>query len=282
MNPITKAINEVKYRIPKQILEKVFIDGSKYYRSSMAASIDEQIETLVLRPRVLVDCNLIGGVIDLVPLDGLTQERPMQYTTVIHIPSSRLQGRTINSALNVSFFNSAAIAGYASAGVMGMGSFQGGTSSYGTDNSATMGAAAGVMSAFDKIPMVSTSRVKLIAHNTICVFDGVNIPANSYLRCILSYDDQMSALPMRAYRHFSQLVEYAVKAYIYNELVVDIDAGELKYGQTLGVFKSIVEGYSDANQNYADHLSNVLEAVLFMADEQQYLRYVKLVTGSNR
>ena len=101
MNPITKAINEVKYRIPKQILEKVFIDGSKYYRSTMAATIDEQIETLVLRPRVLVDCNMLGGELTMVPLDGLTQERPLQYTTVIHIPSSRLHGRTINSALNV-------------------------------------------------------------------------------------------------------------------------------------------------------------------------------------
>lgn len=282
MNPITKAINEVKYRIPKAILEKVFIDGSRYYRSTMAASIDEQIETLVLRPRVLVDCNLIGGQLDLVPLDGLTFERPLQYTTVIHIPGSRLHGRTINSALNVSFFNSAAIAGYAAAGVMGMGQFAGGTSSYGTDNSAAMGAAAGVMSAFDKIPMVSTSRVKLIAHNTICIYDGVNIPANSYLRCILSYDDQMSSLPMRAYKHFSQLVEYAVKAYIYNELVINLDQGELVYGQTIGVFKTIVESYADANQNYADFMRDSMEAVLFMSDENQYLRYVKLVTGSNR
>ena len=165
---------------------------------------------------------------------------------------------------------------------MGMGQFAGGTSSYGTDNSAAMGAAAGVMSAFDKIPMVSTSRVKVIAHNTICIFDGVNIPHNSYLRCILSYDDQLSALPMRAYRHFSTLVEHAVKAYIYNELIIQIDAGELRYGQNLGVFKTIVEGYSDSNQNYLDYLSNVMESTLFMADEQQYLRYIKMAVGGNR
>jgi hypothetical protein len=282
MNPITKAINEVKFRIPKQILEKVFVDGSKYYRSSMSATVDEQIESLVIRPRVLTDCNLIGGELVMVPLDGLRQEKPMQYTTVIHIPSSVLNGRSINNVLNISFFNSAAIAGYAAAGVMGMGQFAGGTANYGTDNSAAMAAVAGVMGAFDKIPMVSTSRVKLIAHNTICIFDGVNIPTNSYARCILSYDDHMSSIPMRAYSYFSNLVEYAVKAYIYNELIVDIDAGELRYGQTLGVFKNIVETYSDANQNYQDYLNNVMDSTLFMADEQQYLRFIKLTVGGNR
>lgn len=282
MNPIKKAIMEVKYSIPRELLEKVFIDGSTYWKATNRASIEDQIETLVIRPRVLVDCNMVGGEHALIDLSGLEQQRPLDYTTVIHIPKTRTRGLSINSVLNVAFFNSAAIAGYAGAGVVGMGSMGGGTGYNGTDNSALMAAAAGVMSSFDKIPMTSTSRVKLIAENTILVYDGINLPTNSFLRCILSNDDNLSGLQLRSYRYFCELVVFAVKSYIYNELVVKIDVGELKYGQNIGVFKELVNSYADANQNYKDYLKDTFEAVLFQNDEQNYLRYLKLTLGGNR
>ena len=273
---------ETMYAIPEEILQRVFVDGSRFYRASAQYSIEEQIETLVVRPRVLVDCNLVGGTQALVDLSDLKQERPLNYTTVIHIPKERTQGRSINSVLNVSFFNSAAIAGYAGAGIVGMGSMGGGTGYNGTDNSAMMAAAAGVMSAFDKIPMTSTARVSLIAENTIMVRDGINLPNSSYLRCILANDSTMSGLPLRAYHHFSTLVELATKAYIYRELVVKIDTGELRYGQNVGVFKDIVTGYADSNQNYKDYVKDVWTAVALMSDEETWLRHIKLAVGGNR
>lgn len=282
MNPIKKAIYEVRARIPRQILEKVFIDGSSYYRPTLNSSIEDQIETLVVRPRVLVDCNLIGGEQVLVPLAGLQQERTLQYTTVINIPKSRTNGRSINSVLNVSFFNSASVSGYVGAGVMGMGSLSGGTGYNGMDNSAATALSASVVAALDKIPMTSTSKVQLIAENTILITDGINLPNESFLRCVVANDENLAGLQMRSYRYFAQLVEYAVKAYIYNQLIIDIDAGELRYGQNLGVFKEIVASYSDANQNYADYMSTTMEKVLFMNDEMTNARYLKLLIGGAR
>lgn len=282
MNPIRKAVYEMRARIPRQILEKVFVDGSRYYRNNLQTSLEEQIETLVIRPRVLVDCNLIGGQEVLVPLAGLVQERPLDYTTVINIPKDRTQGRSINSVLNVTFFNSAAIAGYVGAGVVGMGSLGGGTGYNGRDNSAMTATAASVMAAMDKIPMTSTSRVQLIAENTILIRDGINIPDNSFLRCVVASDENLSGLPMRAYRYFSQLVEYAVKAYIYTELIIELDAGELRYGQNLGIFKEIVSSYADANQNYVDYLSTTMEKVFLQSDDETQARFLKLIMGGPR
>lgn len=282
MNPIKKAIYEVRARIPRQILEKVFIDGSSYYRPTLNSSIEEQIETLVVRPRVLVDCNLIGGEQVLVPLAGLEQERTLQYTTVINIPKSRTNGRSINSVLNVSFFNSASVSGYVGAGVMGMGSLSGGTGYNGMDNSAATALSASVVAAMDKIPMTSTSKVQLIAENTILITDGINLPNESFLRCVVANDENLAGLQMRSYRYFAQLVEYAVKAYIYNQLIIDIDVGELRYGQNLGVFKEIVASYSDANQNYTDYMSTTMEKVLFLNDEMTSARYLKLLIGGSR
>lgn len=279
MSPIAKAVSECRYRIPRAILEKVFVNSAAYFRPTLAASVESQIESLVIRPRVMVDMNLVGGIQALIPLQGLAFEMPYQYTTVIHIPKSRTQGRSINSVRNVTFFN-AATAGGMYGGPSGMaGNVQGMNS---VDNSAAMSAAAALMASFDKIPQTSTSSVSLIAENTILINDGALIPPNSYLRCVLENEDNLNNLPLRSYRHFSNLVEFAVKAYIYNALIIEMDAGELRYGQTLGAFKEIVSSYADANQNYQDYLKDKMEAIMFMSDETSYTRYIKMMVGGMR
>lgn len=279
MNPISKAVQEVKYRIPRQVLEAVFVDGSRHFLPSLAASMENQIENLVIRPRVLVDCNLIGGQEITVALEGLAFEHPYNYTTVIRIPKSRTQERRINSVRNVSFFNTAALGGpYAGAAAMTsnvMGSAL-------SDNGAVVSSAASLMASFDKIPQTSTSRVRLIAENTILIDDGIIIPTNSWLRCVLEMDENLSSLPLRSYRAFSTLVEHAVKAYIYNEMVVTIDQSRLHYGQELGRFKDIIDSYADANQNYQDFLRDRMEAIFLMSDEASYTRFIKMVVGGQR
>lgn len=282
MNPIKKALDEVKYRIPRQLLERVFIDGSAAWRAGPKATLDEQILNLVIRPRVMVDCNLVGGTQAIIPLEGLTHQKPMDWITVIHIPKDRTDGRTINSVLDVMFFSSAAMTGYANSGLAGMG-LMGGTSGYSAvENSAMSSALSSVVGAMDKIPMVSTSRVQLISENTIMIKDGIALAPNSYLRCVLAEDENLSGLQLRSYRYFAKLVEYAVKAYLYNELVILVDTAELRYGQAVAAFKDVFMGYADAEANYQDYLTNTWEKVAFMNDHESHLRYLKLIIGGQR
>src|SRR5258708_5967832 len=60
MNPITKALAEVKYRIPPEVLHTVFVNRLERWRDT-PKSIEDQLLNLVVRPRVMVDCNLVGG-----------------------------------------------------------------------------------------------------------------------------------------------------------------------------------------------------------------------------
>jgi hypothetical protein len=279
MNPIAKAIQEVKYTIPLEILEKAFIDGSRYWRPTLLNSLEAQIENLVVRPRVLIDMNLISGQEVLVPLEGLIFERPYQYTTVISIPKSRTQQRRINSVRNVTFFNVAAIGGLYG-GLSGLSSNVPGLAA--EDNTAAVSVTASLMASFDKIPQTSTSHVSLIAENTILINDGLMIPSNSFLRCALETDENLSSLPLRSYRYFSTLVTHAVKAYIYNLLVIKMDKGEIFFGAELGRFKEIVDSYVDSNQNYMDFLREKMESTLLMSDEASYNRYIKMVVGGQR
>lgn len=269
MMAVNKALDEVKFRINRRILEAVFIKRhQKGWKDPQPLSLDEQILREVIRPRVMVDCNLVGGVEDTIDLNGLLAERTNDYTSVYRIPKEKTGGRSIQSVLNVTFANPNA------ASSMGM--------SPGGQNTALMMAGAAVMDAHSPIPVTSTARVTLIGENVVMVRDTVVLPANIYLRCILENDDQLSHLQLKSYRNFSDLVTFAVKAYIFNEYMVEMDMGELHGGQMLGVFKSTVEGYAEAEELYQEELRTKWQKVAFMNDEQSYGRFLRGIIGGNR
>ncbi len=269
MNAITYSINTLKYVIPKRILEVVFLPYNSFGRMYSSRNIDELILDNVIRGRVLVDLNLLGGTQAVIPLEGLSYEKPDNLSTIINIPKSRTDGKSINSVLNVSFVNPNMMSSLQSSNNMSW-------------SKSSNSVAQSMLQAFDTIPIVSTARVQLIAENTILIRENVIISNNCYLRCVLENDEELNNIPLRAQMHFSKLVEYAVKSYIYNQYIVELDVGELQGGVTLGKFKEIVESYADAEQNYKDYLVEKWEAVAFMSDDNSYSRFIGLVVGTNR
>ena len=92
-------------------------------------------------------------------------------------------------------------------------------------------------------------------------------------------DTEMTNLNPRSFRAFAKLVEYAVKSYIYNELVVTMDIGELYAGNQLGRFKEIVDSYEEAEEMYMTHLNEVMGKVLILNDPEAQRRHVQLLVG---
>lgn len=276
MDIIRNSIAEVKRRINRHILDKVFIKRDFTYRYTNQSTVDDQILSLVIRPRVLVDCNLAGGISALIPLDGLPVDKPNNYITIIHIPKTRTNGKSIISVSNINYYD------------LGVSGLYGGAAGYGyntalssNENTAAMNSAMGIMASLDHIPITSTSDALLVGENTIKVTDVFTMPANAILRCILENDEGLGNIQPRSYPDFFQLVEFAVKSYIYNDIIVDMDMGELQGGQALGVFKQIVEGYADSEQNYQDKLRS-WRAISVMNDTPAFHRFIKLSIGANR
>ena len=267
MNVLQNAISHTKYTIPRQVLEAVFINRSQYTREA-PQSIDQLIMAAVVKPRVFVDCNLVGGTQMFVPLSGLASERVNMYTSVYKIPKSRTGGRSIQSVLNVTFSDPTAVSN------MGVAT--------GCQSTEMLTTASAMLDSMGTIPITSTAQCQLIAENVVMVRDTVMLPPNIYLRCIVANDDTMSHIQLRSYRHFAKLVEYAVKAYIYNEYVVTMDVGELYGGQTLGRFREIIDGYSDMEELYQTHIKEVIGGVSFMNDTETYTRHLRLLVGGRR
>lgn len=267
MMAVSKAVDEVKFRIPRQILETVFTKRSASWKQPVA-SIDEQILSCVVRPRVLVDCNLVGGTEMFIDLQGLAPNRPNDYTSVYRIPKDRTQGRSIISVLNISFTDPTRVAGHLVIA--------------GQQQTAMLQAGAAMADAHAPIPVTSTAQVQLIGENVVMVRDTVILPANIMLRAVVANDDNMSHLQLKSYRDFARLVELAVKAYIYNEYAIQMDMGELHGGQNLGKFKEIVDGYSDAEELYQTFLTEKWQKISFMNDSETFTRHLRTMIGSMR
>lgn len=265
--PIGKALAELGFRIPAPILKAVFLKPGMHWRET-PQNLEENIMATVIRPRVLVDCDLVGGTEVLISLANCPMEQIDQYTYVYRIPKDRTQNRSIISVLSVSFVatNSAA-----SMGVFNT-----------VNNSTMMQAGQAVMDAHASIPANTAVKCQLIGENVVAVYDSM-IPGDYMsLRCRLGNDENLSHIQQRSWRHFSRMVELAVKSYIYNNYVIELDMAQLSGGQSLGRFRDIIDTYADAEQMYQEYLTENMEAVLFMNDVETDRNFIKGLIGAFR
>lgn len=267
MSALNHALSQVRFRIPKQILEVVFTKRAERWRQT-PMSTEDHVLNEVLRPRVLVDCNLVGGAEVFVPLDGLQSEVIDVNSRVYRVPKELTQGRSIMSVLSISYVNPAAYS------LGGMGVVPG--------NSTMLRAGESVMNAMSSMPLTSNANVQLIGENVVLVKEFGMTSGVNFLRCIVAHDENMSHLQLRSHRAFGDLCVLAVKAYIYNEYIIQLDVGELHGGQTIGKFKEIIEGYADSEELYSIYLTEKWAKASFQNDIVSNTRLIKSIMGGNR
>lgn len=264
MNLVQQALNQLYYVVPRQVLEAAFIHPQPYSRR-LPISLDTLIMDKVVRPRVMNDCNLVGGVETTIPLGGIRPEIFEDYSIVYNIPKQLTEGRSITTVLHLTY-------GEAPARALQMGS---------PNNSGMLSGAQSVVDGVGEIPVVSTADVRLIGENTVLIRGNLQLPTNVYLRCILEQDEAFSHIQPRSFPSFFKLVEYAVKAYIYNELGMRIDQSYLSGGVELGRIREVVDSYADANELYQTYMEEVWAKTSLLNDHESKWRHLKSITGGS-
>lgn len=265
MGAIQKAIQEVKFAIPEEILNEIFLKR-EFGRTPLPVSLDTMIREKVIDARVMVDCNLLGGTQVELPLASVQPMQVDNYKTIYQIPMSLTQNRVISKVLSLTMANSTML----NSSYMGVEGY-----------SQILEAAKGMMASQAGIPIVSTAYIRLIAENTVLVSDYMSLPRTAFLRCFLENDNEYSQLNPMTYPHFSQLVELAVKAYIYNKGRIQVGMGQLVGGMELGVFRETIDGYSDANEMYKTYIKEVWTKVMIMDDPRSKERMLRMAVGGN-
>lgn len=265
MNVLVKAIQDVMYVIPEDILKTAFIPKYNNY-AAPARSLEEQILAMVIRPRVIPDANIAMGQHMKIFLGDLKMKVIEDYRVIYEIPESKLPGKTILSVLGVSYTPF-------SGGVGSFGYAYGGVGPLFSQDAMT--ATQQMVEASSAIPNVSTARVELIGENTIIIEDAQRYNTAYVLDCYVTDNNYLNNIDPRSYEYFSTLCEHAVKAYIYRKMIVIMDRGRIEFGSQIGVFKDIIDGYADSETNYRTFLRETWSRVSFMNNRSRYMRFIR-------
>lgn len=265
MNAIQKALADVKFKIPRAILEEAFLRQEGFVSTTkMPVSLDYRIREKVIDERVIPDCNLVGGTEVKIPLANIVPQWIDPYKVVMRIPKSHTENRSITRVYSLTY---------------GHGGAPGFTGGQPTGGSAMLEAASALMDSHMPIPDISNAYVQLIGENTVLVHANIAPQPHLYLHCQLEADDEFTHLKPTSYKAFSKLVEFAVKSYIYNNLIIPMDQSQLSGGMPLGRFREVVDGYADADELYDQHFEEVWRKVSMMNDTMALQRHLKMITG---
>ncbi len=267
MNALSKSLSELQYRIPIQVLQLAFRDDLMNYRRA-PIGLEEQILLKVVRPRVLMDIDIVGGQAVIIALENIQPRYIDTYTMIYQIPKEVTQYRSIMSVLSVGYMP------YASA----YNSMAGGIGvTKPCQMSDVLSATQRVADSFGNMPVISNASAEIIGENTVLIRDQARITNSYQLRCVIGNEENLNNLQPRLYPIFCKAVELAVKSYIYNTLLVKIDQAYLTGGQELGAVKEVVLGYSDAEQMYQDYNREMIsKAFFFNNNNQAHERLIKL------
>lgn len=263
MNPIVKALDEIKFQIPIEILNQVFI-SQEALNCGHVVSLDTRIREDILEPRVFVDIDLKGGTEAFIPLDTpVRAEYHDPYTVIYHIPDEVVQNRRIVQVYSVHF----ALLGYQNAGM-----------ALHYTESPLSASVRQILDSAMRVPPASTSYLNLIAHNVVMA-RFVYLPyKTAFMRVRLGSDEALSHIRAPAIPAFSELCVLATKAYIYNRMMVAMDQGQLSGGQMLGMFREIISEYREAEITYQERLIRWSKHSV-MNDPEAMRRHIRTVTG---
>lgn len=266
MNAVQMAINKAQMVIPKMILEDCFIKRFQDWRM-VPKSLEQRIKEEVILKMVLPDLNLVNGVYTYIPLVNAIKQQSDRDVQIYYIPKEVTGGKSIMTAISIGYGQ-----GYLSA--------YPNMSDCGNTmvNRATMG----LLNSLNDQPVTTNPRVDLIAENTVIVYDGMFYPPNAHLVCILENDENLSILRPRSIPLFIQLIILAIKAYIYNELVLEIDKGRLYGGQELGRFREIVDEYRSAQEMYDELLRTKIGKIFYMNSRESMSKHVRFMLAASR
>jgi hypothetical protein len=270
MNAIQHALNEIKHRIPMPILKEAFQNDiirreTWGRRHAPMVSIDHVIRDKVIEGRVIPGMNLISGQRELVSLVGLAQQAEEDWSLVIEIPKSRTHGRSITAVY-------AMVTGTPTGALGGSVSMQFGASSGIVD-----GLRAAKQSR-EAMPLMSDANIQVIADNTILIRSPLRLAGTLYLDCQLENDNTLSNVPPAAWKHFRKLAEYAIKAYIYNTLLIPMDEAQISGGMSIGSFKSVVDSYSEMNDLYDEQMDK-WQKIAILSDPLSHQDHIQSVVG---
>lgn len=274
MNALMYVLNEIHNRIPHELLNAGFTIDEQPELVNLT-TLDEKILRKVIKKRVLLDANIVGGIETIIPLANIPPTFQDYYYTVYKIPPELTANKEIISALNLTYLPYNTAFGLNDPYATSVHS----VSNYPSLNYGNFNPVIGVANRIGDAAAISgaltNAHIELVAYNTILIYSHARLLSNLGLRVILENDSNLNNIQPRSYKNLATLCVLAVKAYLYNKLYIAINSGMLSGGVELGRFSDVLDSYSDAEEQYDTFLREVWAKTAFMNDTTRYNRFLK-------
>ena len=269
-NALIYAIAEISQQIPRELLHSGMMIDEQEYTANLT-TIDDKILRKVIRKRVMLDANIIGGIEMVIPLNNVQPSFYEQFYTVYQVPPEYTMNREIISALNLTSMPATGYFGQNATGQLSSSMYNGNvTSGY----NSVMNAADRIGNAASSGGVMSNANIEIVGYNTLLVYAHYRMLANFGIRVLIENDSNLNNIQPRSFKNFSYLCVLAVKAYLYIKLNIAINSGYLSGGQELGVFKDVLNSYEGAEEEYRTYLREVWAPTAYMNDVTRYSRYI--------
>jgi len=265
MSAIKYAIDRTMLSIPKDVLDLAFMRKSSLFK--IQTTIERQIEELVIDPIVMVDINLVGGITMVINIDNCSVSYyELNYTNrnvIVNVPYDLTNNKKILNALSIT-------------------SNQVNDSLYNVTTNQLLNQGYNKLANDSHIGQAAVySNLEIIGPNTILVHDNVTILSNGYLRVLVENNKNLNNIQPASYPAFSKMVTLAVKAFIYNKLVIELDKGALYYGHDINKIGDIISDYSDSLEDYEEYVKEKWAKISFMNDNVSYSRFIQGMINPN-
>lgn len=265
INAINILMNEVHFRIPKEIINLAFTQNTSYRNPS--TSVDDEITTEVLRKRVMVDLNLASQETINVPLQFCELIFSDVSKTAFFIPKSLTSGRSIISVHNT-------LSNYYMNGEINLGTRPN------SSGSSVLDKALNISNGLDNVYLTQTSRIDLIGENTILIDEGMINNVAMSVTVVLENDYNLNNINPRAFKILAEGFVHAVKAHIYNTIIINLNRGAVYAGHEISIIKDIIEEYKDANTEYDEWYKTRWKKAAFTQNDKAMDKYVSMMLGN--
>lgn len=268
MNAVDFAINRVCAAgdIDEYLMKIAFENpnanfNGNWYNIQGATTVQQGIREQIIFRSILPSCNMNGGKTEFVDLSAAKMMDKGNGCVEVNVPDIVTGGRKIVS-VNEVYLGSMTSA----TGMLAMGMNDGATCGQGSISDMMQGMIDG-LSPSRSMPHTYTN-VHMTGNNSFVIF-GLNSGTFSMTaKCILEYDQGLNSIHPRHYGNFAELVELAVKAYIYKKCKRPTNEAIIRSGVPLDDIKSDIEEFRDAWERYKEYFDGPWTRCMAWSDNQ--------------
>lgn len=275
MNPVDYAINRVTNSDIDDYLLKLAFEAPNgnfaggWYEMVNHSTVAQGIRERVIHRTVLPACNVNGGKTEYIDLSKAKIRDLGNAVAEVNVPDVLTGGRKIISVSEIYLGSMTSV-----------GSSQGVADGNGCGQGVISDMTRGLLDSLtpNKSLPVTYTNVHMTGNNCFAIF-GINSGAFSMTaKCLLEYDSGLSSIHPRHYDNFAELVEYAVKAYIYRTCRRPIGEAVMRSGVPLEGIRDDVSDYRDAWTQYKEYFNDVWTSCMAYSDKQRVVSSIQAAT----